>query len=222
MTRSAHEQEIRDAVVIRLRELFPSARIVHELNVAGQGSNRIDVAAIDINGIAGVEIKSKADTLKRLADQMKAFRKCCHRVIVAAHEKHLVVPEGYRTKRTLAAPEWSANPWSQLATVWSWPQVPHEPWELDKKALDPKARQPHAYRLLEMLWADELRYEANHHGIAAGPSQARDVMIRAMAWEMTGQEIAQAVCRQLRAREFAEADAILSPPVMTMMQDDIF
>lgn len=42
MARSSDEQEIRDFVVAKLRQLMPSARIVHELNVSGQGSNRLD------------------------------------------------------------------------------------------------------------------------------------------------------------------------------------
>jgi len=66
---SASEEEIRAAVVGRLRELMPDARIVHELNVAGQGSNRIDVAAIGKQAIVGVEIKSRKDVLKRLDEQ---------------------------------------------------------------------------------------------------------------------------------------------------------
>ncbi|MGX1741606.1 hypothetical protein ACWIEX_08630 [Bosea sp. NPDC055353] len=87
---SADEEEIRAAVIVRLRELMPNARLVHELNVAGQGSNRIDVAAIDRQVIVAVEIKSRKDTLKRLGEQWDAFTRCCHYVIVAAHEKHFV------------------------------------------------------------------------------------------------------------------------------------
>lgn len=69
---------------------MPGARIVHELNVAGQGTNRIDVAAIETQAIVGVEIKSRKDMLKRLAEQWDTFSKCCHCIIVAAHEKHFI------------------------------------------------------------------------------------------------------------------------------------
>jgi hypothetical protein len=67
----------------------------------------------------------------------------------------------------------------------------------------------HSADLLKMLWATELQSECYRHRIATTARSTRFTMIREMALMMTGREVAQAVCRQLRARTFAEAD----PPI---------
>lgn len=198
---SAAEREMRDAAAAKLRELLPGARIVHELNVAGQGSNRLDLAAIAVHGIVGVEIKSKHDTLKRLPEQVAAFRKCCHRVVVVADQKHF---EGGRLK---------GEKWPTF-TVWKWPSLAANYWNLEPRWLDFGAPQPRASHLLAMLWVDELRVEAGRHNIAAGPSSTHSDLVHACAWNMTGQEIVLAVCRQLRARPFVEADPPVSVPII--------
>ncbi|WP_157014882.1 NERD domain-containing protein [Mesorhizobium xinjiangense] len=213
--RSAAEKEIRDAVVARLRQLMPNARIVHELNVAGTGTNRIDVAAVASRAIVGVEIKSEKDKLDRLADQWDAFSKCCHRVVVAAHDKHFrdYRPKHYRDDlppyRYLDHPLFFDKPWHDFH-VWRFPrpdkpnQSYHKPWTFD--ALRDTQVQPRATDMLRMLWAEELREECGRHRIPANSRSTRHFMIQQMVWLMTGREICEAVCRQLRARPFAEGD----------------
>ena len=212
-SRSSSENLIRDIVVSRLRDLFPAARIVHELNVAGQGSNRIDVAAISPQAIVAVEIKSEKDTLKRLADQFDAFRSCCHFVLIAAHEKHFApyreaywrddVPDDFYLNHELFFGKWGMQ-----KNVWRFP-----PDGTDRgtfRRFDPirdTASQPKASALLEMLWAAELRDECSRNGIAVSSRSTRQSMIRDMVWLMNGRDIATATCRQLRQRQFAEADA---------------
>lgn len=213
--RSSSEQEIREAVVGRLRELMPDARIVHELNVAGQGSNRIDVAAVTRQSIVGIEIKSEKDTLKRLADQWSAFSDCCHYVAIAAHEKHFCDwrdprwREDVPAERRLNHPEFVDN-WSRRSRIWRYPRPEREqhgwaqPWVFCP--VRDCRRQPKASAMLEMLWAEELRAECIRHGIAASSRATRPYMITEMVWNMTGREVCEAVCRQLRSRSFAEAD----------------
>ncbi|MFC3074940.1 hypothetical protein [Shinella pollutisoli] len=229
MTRSLDEQAIRNEVVVRLRELLPGARIIHELNVAGQGTNRIDVAAVTTNHIVGVEIKSKKDTLKRLEEQWTAFRKCCHLVIVAAHEKHFAE---YREPcyRDDVPPEIDLNhplflgKFGMRDHVWRFPPPAPLPtperlgrftyrqgecWLFDPwRDIFPKLP-PASCDLLQMLWATELQHECHRHGVPVAARSTRFTMIREMALGMSGREVAQAVCRQLRARTFAEAD----PPI---------
>lgn len=226
MTRSVEEQAIRIDVVARLRELLPDPRIVHELNVAGQGTNRIDVAAITTDVIVGVEIKSQKDTLKRLDAQWAAFSKCCHLVIVAAHEKHFTP---YRSPgwRDDAPPDIDLNhplffgKFRTRERAWRFPRPEGlvnehgqrrdngERWFFDLwRDILPKVPL-HSGSLLEMLWASELQAECRRHRLSVSSRSTRYMMIREMALLMNGKEIAQAVCRQLRARTFAEAD----PPI---------
>jgi len=224
---SSDEREIREAVVTRLRAIMPGARIVHELNVAGQGSNRIDVAAVGERVIVAVEIKSEKDTLTRLSHQLEAFGACAHHVIVAAHIKHFKayrdrnwradVPDGYALDHEpFAGRGW----WNHLGAVWPYPAaeghqfISHDarsvPWNLPDRFIAwadiGGIRQPRAAAMLDMLWRDELAAEAGRHGIGSTSRTTHPQLVSSMVWAMTGREIATAVCRQLRGRRFAEAD----------------
>lgn len=224
MTRSFDEQEIRNAVVSRLRQLMPGARIVHELNVAGQGTNRIDVAAIGTEHIVAVEIKSRKDVLKRLEEQWKAFNEVCHFVIVAAHEKHFADfrekywSDDHPPERRLNHPLFF-DKWAHVFHVWQYPMPPEEArsryrpdgtsWTFER--LHHLDKIPRATSMLEMLWAAELQAECRRHLISCSQRSTRGVMVRDLAWNLTGKEITHAVCRQLRQRAFAEADAPIYP-----------
>ncbi|WP_159953174.1 hypothetical protein [Rhizobium sp. 18065] len=215
MTKSSDEAEIRSFVVDRLRGLMPGARIVHELNVAGTGTNRIDVAAVTTSAIVAVEVKSKKDTLVRLDEQWPAFNRCCHFVIVAAHDKHFAEFRDPQWRDDIPSEPRLNHPiffkrWNMERHVWRYPtpltsRMARESFHPAKDTI----RQPRAEDLLFMLWANELRDECSRHRLHSGGRATRPDMVRDMVWHMTGREIAEAVCRQLRQRTFAEAD----PPI---------
>lgn len=211
-TRSGAETEIREPVVDRLRVLLPGCRIVHEMNVAGQGSRRVDVAAVQKDYLVTVEIKSEKDMLKRLPEQYEAFSKCSHNTIVVAHEKHFVEVEKKWGGTDIVL---DCNGFSNAITrdhVWQYPrpEKTDRPW-LDylwtlSRFSEPREPEPRAFNFLDMLWRDELHFECNFNRISANTRSTKPQMIRDMIWQMTGKEICHAVCRQLRGREFAEAD----------------
>lgn len=220
MSVSSDEREIRDAVVARLRELLPSARIIHELNVAGQGSFRIDVAAVSRNTIVAVEIKSKKDTLKRLAHQVDAFSACSHLCMVAAHRKHFVEYVSPYNRRddwpkTIVLNHELGAQHEMRDKVWCFPfnsdfEIENQfcngkEWSFPARWQDRIA--PAAKPLLDMLWASELKAECARHRIKTSSRSTIRSMIKDMVDLMTGREVVQAVCRQLRERSFAEADA---------------
>lgn len=221
---SADEEEIRDAVVARLRQIMPGARIVHELNVAGQGSNRIDVAAIGKQAIVAVEIKSRKDTLKRLDEQWEAFARCCHYVVVAAHEKHFVKHRepgwGDHAPTEIRLNHPGFDRWERRNRVWRFPRPEREPHRYEAPwtfcPVKDVAKQPKASAMLGMLWASELRAECARHRLACDARRTMPVMVADMVWNMTGREICEAVCRQLRQRAFVRADA---PIVETQSAD---
>lgn len=81
------------------RQVTTSSRsiIVHELGVH-YGSHRVDIAIISDSTIAGCEIKSGADTLKRLPAQSLAFSEVFDEMTLVAAPKHImnaveIVPE---------------------------------------------------------------------------------------------------------------------------------
>lgn len=220
MAGSPDERELRDAVTARLRKLLPSARIVHELNTAGQGSYRMDLAAITRDQIIAVEIKSKRDKLDRLSHQIEAFNACAHLCIVAAHRKHFVNYESKYERRadypqTLVLNHPLGDTRQMLDRVWCYPfdtefKLENQ-FENSREWSFPRnwhQRFPPApVPLLRMLWAAELKSECSRHRIVTSARSTIASMITDMANLMTGREIVHAVCRQLRSRNFAEADA---------------
>ncbi|WP_011580544.1 MULTISPECIES: hypothetical protein [Chelativorans] len=199
-TRSSSEWEIRDAVVKRFRELWPDARIIHEMNVE-HGSSRADVVAVQPDRIWICEIKSERDKLDRLAGQIKDFGPTCHGLIVAAHEKWTKSPGMEPTKygmRQIPSPLRAATAESRRFTIWEYP-TSGTWWQ-------PGVSIPWFHRMLLLLWTDELRFVASRHGISCSNRTPAYKLAPEMSRLMTGREIERAVCRMLRAREFAEAD----------------
>lgn len=222
MAGSSAELAIRDAVVPRLRQLFPEGRIVHELNTRGQGSSRIDLASISEDKVIAVEIKSEKDKLDRLGHQINDFTRCSDWLIVAAHRKHFAdyreagwrqdVPTRLQLNHDTAK---VLHRCSVDGDVWCFPDTDDERVDgrFSSDGVWPVARAYYGLRfgpapadLLNMLWADELRSECARHGISAGSRRTIIEMIVDMCAVMTGRDIRRAVCRQLRARPFSEAD----------------
>ena len=61
--------------------------------------------------------------------------------------------------------------------------------------------------MLNLLWRDELYDEACRAGLQPHVRESRSPLMHRLWRYRTGFEIVAAVCRQLRARHFAEADA---------------
>lgn len=185
---SAAERHLRDMAVARLRVLLPEARIIHELNV-DTGRCRVDLVAATENRIVMVEIKSRKDKLDRLKEQVRRFTPCCHALAVC-----------YASER------WN---WSTIRDAGGygfdhWPEDKASSWTIDHWH---RNRPPSTNALLELLWQAELEAEAFRAGVVNRRRIPRDGLKRALWENLTGLQVVEAVCRQLRARPFAEADA---------------
>lgn len=206
MSGSASERAIRDYAADRLRGLLPEARIIHELVVGGC---RADLAAIEPERVTLVEIKSERDSLKRLPVQVRQFERASHAVIVIAHSRWFDTTP-YQNGKPRFVPTHELSDGAGAAQVWAFPETPERgtmygTWAMPRYwSAQPE---PHAARLLELCWKAELLAECHRHRIAASTRSNCTDMIRDMALLMTGREIAQAVCRSLRGREFPEADS---------------
>lgn len=214
--RSEAEGEIRGAVVDHLRAIRPDARIIHEINVAGQGSNRIDVLAVSRAEIIAVEIKSAKDKLDRLKDQMAAMRGVAHYSFAAIHERFLVekvtnkwaahyerdgvfyrgeLPDGLRHGRAWLYPKRDRTMMVDgydCDATWRSPNL-----DLDR-ALPSGA--------LDMLWRDELFELCGSLRVLCGKRATMTDMTRALRWLCNGKELTQGICAALRARRCVEAD----------------
>lgn len=205
MAGSSSERQIRQTVVDYFHRVEPSARIVHEVNVAGQGTNRADLGVVLPDYLLLIEIKSEKDVLTRLEAQFTAFARCAHEVLIVAHEKHF-------NEDGLKGQPWMG--WSHKEHLWRYPEpeAGDYRWRFNRYR---RHLQPHSAAMLNMLWSEELANVCALHGIARHTRQWE--MCRDLQLMLTGDELRKAVCRQLRARPFAEADAPIHvgpPPVV--------
>lgn len=203
--RSADEAEIRGAVVERLRLLRPGHRIIHEIQNACQGPNRIDLIAVGPAEIIAAEIKSKKDKIDRLPAQITAMRGMAHHVIAAIHEKFLISPAYKNAGADSKGPPKEARG----ATVWAYPEAGAEAgrtwgcaaWEEPRQAVT----QCLPWTALDMLWAGELRTLCDELGIAATSRSTRPQMMAALRWRAPGGDLTKGICAALRQRVCIEA-----------------
>ena len=203
--RSSAEAEIRDAAVARLRETMPGCRIIHEINCASFGPNRIDVLAVGKDRIAAVEVKSERDKLDRLPDQIMSMRGVAHHAIAALHEKFLT--------------PWKANHFdlpafhepdeARHAIVWAYPVRPRAgvlgEWPLSDRFDKPKLLPPPGF--IDLLWAAELRDIVRRHGLHRGASKLdMPQMVDLIRWGLPGKTVLAETCASLRRRACVEAD----------------
>lgn len=186
---SEAERHLRGLAVERLRGLMPEARIVHELNVEN-GTCRVDIAAVAPDRLVFVEIKSRKDTLDRLPDQVRTFVPACHRMAVCYASERWDVSTIYR------AVNYETDVWPEDRREW---------WTIGEKF-----KPPSTAAMLNLLWRDELWHEAESAGFQPGRRESRSPLMHRLWNGLTGREVVAAVCRQLRARPFAEADPAVS------------
>lgn len=206
--RSEDEQAIREAVVAKLRQCRPGARIIHEINLCG-GTVRCDVMAVDVAEIITAEIKSKRDKLDRLPAQMDAMRRSSHTAIAALDRKFMPPLE------TLSRPLPEGVGHHDL--LWWWPKPqdmaeamhPALPWR--EPDLRDSLHKPLPSDAIHLLHAGELEAMCGDLQIlVAGRRPTMVQRIGALRWGATGREITMGICKALRAREWAaEAD----PPI---------
>jgi hypothetical protein len=188
---SEAERYLRSLAANRLRTLMPDARIVHELNV-NTGECRVDLAAVGPDRLVFCEIKSRKDTLDRLPDQCRVFKPACHRLVICYASERWDVGTIYR------ASDYGCE---------VWPEDGASRWTLRHSSFYP----PNTSAMLNLLWRDELWLEAGRANLQPSKRESRSPLMHRMWHSMTGREIVEAVCRQLRSRTFAEADPAVWP-----------
>lgn len=209
---SSSERAIREAVVERCRTHWPDGRIIHELAIGGC---RADLAVVTKTHIFAFEIKSERDTLERLPNQFRFFEGSTHGCFIVAHERwfdrfsYANGNAGFRPGSTLREYD------HRSLGIWAYPEPMGDGWQYGlykwrKPGRDfsfDEMRQPRAASLLGILLREELLIEARRHSVPYKSRWSVTPIISSMAYHMSGKEVAEAVCRQLRARRFAMADA---------------
>lgn len=184
-----NDPEIREVLLASLRASRPGALLVQELDVS---NGRADVAVIGRHYVEGIEIKSAADSMRRLQVQVPAYGRVfdwCTLVTSRSHMAHAA--------RTL--PTW-----------WGLTLVEHGRLELAR----PPGRNPDA-QPWRLLWCAELRRLITLHDLRARCVEV--ALQRNSAWEVRSgrfskwtmtealaslppDELGPMVCSLLRAR----------------------
>lgn len=169
------------------RAKWPDARVFHELVVS---DCRVDMAFIRPNDLIGVEIKSSKDVLTRAEKQVRTFG--------------MHFPEFW----VAIAPKWENHPDKPYC---------HNEIIVGETGIEPRRfyfrpqRNGQCYStMLSLVWADEARAIAGRKGCLANKRQSLTSLLPELALRLTGAEILEEVCRQLRSRPTAfKAD----PPI---------
>lgn len=208
--RSSAEGEVREAVVARLRQIRPNARIIHEINVTAFG-NRVDVMAVDRAEIIAVEIKSAKDKLDRLKDQVAAMQRCSHHAIAALHEKFLIEtvtnPQAADYERDGVHYLGSHPDGAPFGKTWIYPERPRGRYSNGTwREPDASLQKPLPAAAIDMLWRVELLRMCEMFGVSAGRRPVMETMVNALRWQLSGRDLTLGICAALRARACIEAD----------------
>jgi hypothetical protein len=184
------DHDIRQVLRTRLQLHFPTALVLDELAIK-HGDFRVDMAVVG-DLLQGYEIKSDADTLKRLPDQAKQFSLVFHRM-------SLVVGPEYLADALSVVPKW----WGvTLAVRDGFGGVTLD--EVREPGENPKQN----YRwVVRLLWRDELAALLRERGEAKGLKQLKYWQVANRCLEVfTPEELTAAVTSQLRARKGPAAE----------------
>lgn len=204
------ELVLRDALETFCRARWPDARVVHEI-VMGEGRVRADVAAITPNHIAAFEIKGEYDETTRLLHQVGMYQLC-------VPEVWMVVPVGRHAEDARLIRHLIPSVGLLVGAGTS----ARNHYEFDGKDFGLTVEAEAAPRpvipklMLEMLWADELRWACAALRVSIGKKATRPNMIAALIKDRPIQELQRIVCTCLRGRDALwRADAPVSPKAET-------
>ena len=180
------DRDIRGALRKRLDEAHrddSATLLLDELGVC-EGRARVDMAVV--NGtLAGFEIKSDEDTLVRLPRQVEAYERVFDFTTLVVGTKHAD-----------RAVDLLPSTWGVLCAVEDEREVALEPRRSAERNnnVDP-------FCVAQLLWRDEALALLERHGLERGlRSKPRHVLWRALADQLSQDDLASAVRDQLRSR----------------------
>lgn len=177
------------------RARWPGCRVVRELVL---GARRVDLVFVCERDLAGMELKSGADTLARLEGQMREYGRYVPEVWLA------VAPRWLEDE---AVDHWGRNLVSVSAAGDVTDRRPGQKPHRDELVCS---------RMLELLWRSEAASIAVRAGVipVRVPKQfGRGKILKMLSRLLTGNEIIAEVCQELRARQLVGvgSDAPLRP-----------
>ena len=183
---SEHALRIRDALLATLHKQYPAgeALTINELGIQ-QGTVRADVAVV--NGILqGFEIKSDADNLLRLPNQIAAYD-------CVFDKSTLVVGEKYQQEAALRLPAW----WGVIVAT------PHKSG-IRLRKIQAAKRNPRrdAFSIAQLLWKNETIDLLKSHGVTGSNLRGDKIeLYNTLVETLTLKQLQTAVCYTLKNRQ---------------------
>jgi hypothetical protein len=179
--RAPTEAEIRACLYASLA--MPTGMLIHEMGVK-RGKYRVDVARVMADSLHCFEIKSAADTLKRLPDQAKHFSQVFHECTLVAASSHIL-------KGAALVP-----PWWGIVQVSSTTPVTLE--VLRPAGLNPKLNMLWFVRL---LWKEELESIARDRKFKGWSRLTHAKLAEFLRRRLPEDELVKLVVTTIRARK---------------------
>lgn len=188
---------MRALVVPKLRQLWPDARIIHELPLR-YSTRRIDLAAVTPDALVSVEIKSSRDDTSRLEAQMRGFAPVSDFMICAVAPKHLTGDVTNIIERTVG----------HACGLWV-VDVPCGSVTVDRGHWLLRGRWAH--HMLDMLHVEELIAIADQHRVSRKRRPNHTDLVDALTDILAGREVKAAFFAALRSRHAFAAQS--DPPI---------
>lgn len=177
-----HDTDLRDEAILHLRDRFPAALRRGEMGLLNH-TVRADLALLD-DELMLVELKSEADTLRRLPEQVRVYSEVADRCL-------LVVAENHHTAAVKLIPEWWA--------VWVASPLEAGFIGMHFTRLGEKNPTPCAESIARMLWDEELREAMRTRGMKPGKLRQKE-KAKALADRLPLAELRAVVRNALRTR----------------------
>lgn len=180
-----YDKDIREPLFDYLEERYGKARMIEEKQM---GRSRADIVMVLPGELAGIEIKSDADTYARLERQVKDYDRFFDRNYVVAGSTHAMHIEEH-------VPEY----WGIISVEW-----------LDERVDFYMIREAHRNPKMEMkqkiriLWRPELAHIQEICGMARYEGKSKDFVREKIVERVPGEILNQLISEELFERDYTE------------------
>jgi hypothetical protein len=185
-----YDKDIREPLFDFLEEYYGKIRILEEKQI---GRSRADIVMVMTNAVAGIEIKSDADTYSRLKRQVRDYDRYFDRNYVVAGASH-----GLHIREHV--PEW----WGIITVEWADGFVDF--YMLREAQENPKIDRK---KKLGLLWRPELVHIQEINGLARYRQKSKSFVIEKILAKVPEDALKLQVSQELFERDYNEIDRII-------------
>lgn len=185
MAKKLYDKDIREPLFDFLEEYYGKIRIIEEKQI---GRSRADIMMVLPNGVAGIEIKSDADTYVRLKRQVRDYDRyfdCNYVVAGGSHGLHV----------SEHVPEW----WGIITVEWAENGVDF--YLLREAKANPKVD---LGQKLALLWRPELAHIQEINGLAKYKQKSKAFVMEKLLEKVPKAALNEQISQELFERDYTE------------------